>query len=71
MIGFYKKVGETHRYVVKHGATNKETLLVEVPGKIRALRAAGLPTDLPKAHSEQSRWGKIVSVEEARRILAQ
>jgi hypothetical protein len=68
---FSKKVGEIHTYIVKQGATNKETLTVEVLGKIKALRAAGLPTDLPKAQPAQSRWGKTVSIEEARSILAQ
>lgn len=71
MIGFSKKAGETHRYVIKFGSTNKETLIVEIPGKIKALRAAGLPTDLRRADSGQAVWGKKISIEEARKVIAE
>lgn len=70
-MNFYKRVGEIHRYVIFSNSEYKETLLVEVPGKIKALRAAGLPVDLQKALPAQSRWGKVISLEEAKKILAQ
>ncbi len=71
MNNFYKRVGEIHRYVVKAAATNKETLIVEIPGKIKALRAAGLPIDLSRANPGQAVWGKKISIEEARKVLAE
>ena len=68
-MSFYKKVGETHRYIVKDGDCNQNTLLVEVGGKIKALRAAGLPVDLRPAQPAESRWGKVISLEDAKEIL--
>lgn len=68
-MSFYKRVGETHRYIVKDGDCNQNTLLVEVGGKIKALRAAGLPVDLRPAQPGESRWGKVISLEDAKEML--
>jgi hypothetical protein len=66
---FHRTTITNNRFVVKYGETNKETLLVELVGKKRALKAAGFPTDLPPATPEQSRWGKVIGHDEAKALL--
>ena len=58
------------RYIIVDGGTdNKAYKLVEIQGKKRALRAAGLPDDLVAATPAQSRWGQVVTIKEAKEIL--
>ena len=58
-----------YTYIVRRGANLSENILVRVAGKRRALKAAGLPVTLKKASSAESRWGKKVSIEEAKKML--
>lgn len=69
-MNFSKTTITKNKFVVKAAATNKETVLVEIVGKKRALQAAGLPTNLAPATPQESRWGKVVTIDEAKKILS-
>lgn len=58
-----------YTYILLKGPNITENILVRVAGKRRALKAAGLPVTLKKASSAESRWGKKVSIEEAKAML--
>jgi hypothetical protein len=69
MANFSKTQMDKIRYIIKSAKKNQDTILVEVVGKKRALAAAGLPTELYPAMPAQSRWGKVVSLSEAKSML--
>lgn len=66
---FNKTANDTIRYVIYDADKNSDCLLVEVQGKKRALKAAGLPTELYAAQPGQSRWGKVITLEQAKNAL--
>ena len=69
MRNFTPTAQETNTYVVRYGASNKETLILRITGKKRELKKLSLPTDLPRATPAESRWGKELDIFSARAYL--
>lgn len=66
----FSTTSSLNRFVVSTDGTNQGTLFVQLDGKKKALKAAGLPTTLAGCTPSESRWGKAISIEEAKALLS-
>ena len=64
-----KTASDKCRFVIETDGTNKGTKMIEIQGKKRALKAAGFPTYPLPAQPNESRWGSVITYEQAETIL--